>query len=241
MLRALPALLLLALALGAQPAAAAPVRILFVGDEILDAGDIPARLASLAKAMGREAEVESISLPSYTLGDQWRDGRALEALRKGWTYVVLEQAAAVGADERSQLAASTRRFAERIRAQGAKPALFMTWPPEEQARYFPEAIASARAAAEASGVMLVPAAEAWLRVLSKDRHAGLYSGGARPSSRGGDLAVLTLWFTFFPAGPRDFDDAYVARLGEALTIEPGRREPWIDAATRAVDEPLSLK
>ena len=235
------AAVVLACLLAAFPARAEPTRVLFVGNELIDRTDIPGRLARLAKTMGRDAQVESVAFDGHTLEDHWRDPRTQEALKKKWDYVVLQQGPSALPLERQELLEYAKKFAGPIRAAGAKPALLMTWPTSERQREFPMTIASYRAAAQAADAVLIPAGEAWLRVLSKDRRAQLYSGRDNASSLGGDLTVLSTWFALFPAGPREFTDDYVAKVARALDIDGDRKEAWVDAATRSIDEPLPLR
>jgi hypothetical protein len=240
MARFLAAFLVACLA-AALPARADPTRVLIVGNEIVERAQIPARLAQLAKDMGREATVESVAFDGFSLADHWRDPRTQEALKKKWDYVVLQQGPSALPLERQELLEYVKKFAGPIRAAGARPALLMTWPASDRQREFPLAIAAWRAAAQAADAVLVPAGEAWLRILSKDRRSPLYSGRENASSVGGDLVVLTLWFALFPAGPREFTDDYVARVAKALDIDADRKEAWVDAATRSIDEPLALR
>ncbi|HEX3098606.1 MAG TPA: hypothetical protein VHQ02_12870 [Usitatibacter sp.] len=238
MLRGLVAAFLLLIAsVGAH---GAPTRVLFVGNELLESAGIPGRLGELAKSMGKDARVEAVLVPGRTLADHWADPRVREQIAKGWDHVVLQQGPSAFPTERAQLAADVRRFAVAVRAAGAKPALLMAWPRSDRRSEFPAAILSARAAAQ-GGVAVIPVAETWLRTLSADARAVLYAGPVNASPLGADLAVLTAWFVLFPAGPQEFDDAYVARLGRALDIEPSRIEGYVDAATRAIDEPLAVK
>jgi len=233
--------LLLGCLLAALPARAEPARVLFVGNELIDRAEIPARLARLAQAMGRDVQVEALAFEGHTLSDHWRDPRTQEALKKKWDYVVLQQGPSALPLERQELLEYATKLAGPIRATGARPALLMTWPASDRQREFPMTIASYRAAAQAIDAVLIPAGEAWLRILSKDRRAPLYSGRDNASSVGGDLVVLTAWFALFPAGPREFTDDYVAKVARALAIDPERKEAWVDAATRSIDEPLALR
>ena len=221
-------------------ATAEPQRILFVGDELLDVSDIAPQFAALAKAMGRDVQVEVVSKPKYTLEQHLADEGTQATLAKGWSYVVMEQTPALTPEDSARLEASARRLAQRAWASSSHPALLMTWPPLTSWRAFPEAITSARSAAEKADAVLVPAAEAWMRAMSNDKNAGLYSGGVRPSARGNELTLLTLWFSLYPAGPQEFNQDYVTRLCRALGIEQLRREAWVDFATRAIDEPLAF-
>ena len=216
------------------------MRVLFIGNELVANAGIPERLGHVAKAMGREAQVESFTVAGRTLADHWADPRVRAEIAKGWDHVVLQQGPSAFPAERAQLAADAQRFAAPIRAAGARPALLMAWPRSDRRSEFPAAIASSRAAGQAAGAAVIPVAEAWLRILSKDPRAELYAGAASASPLGADLAVLTAWFALFPAGPQEFDDAYLARLGRALDMDSARTERLVDAATRAIDEPLRL-
>lgn len=84
-------------------------RILFVGNSLTAATDIPARLEKLAKAMGKNVIADSVTFNGYSLEDHWRDGRALAAIRKGWEIVVLQQGTSSHADSREQLVEYARR------------------------------------------------------------------------------------------------------------------------------------
>jgi len=235
------ALLLLGLAAGAQPTGQKPTRVLFIGNGLTASTDVPGRLAKLAAAMGRSAIVESVTADDHGLEDHWRDGRAAAAIRKGWDVVVLQQGSSMDAQSRAQLVDYSRRFAEPIRAAGARPALFMVWPPAERMRDFAEVIKSYRAAASAVDGILLPAGEAWLRAISADRRIRLYTGSVSPSTLGSDLAVLTIYLSLFPAGHQEFDEAFVAKAARALGLPGDRRDLVFDAATRAIDEPMALE
>jgi hypothetical protein len=236
------ALLMWALSLAhAQSQTGKPQRILFVGNSLTAATDIPARFEKLARAMGKNVAADSVTFNGYSLEDHWRDGRALAAIRKGWDVVVLQQGPSSQAEGREHLVDFARRFDREIRAAGAKPALYMVWPISDRPKEFPAVIESYRAAARAVDGTLLPAGEAWLRVMSKDKRARLYGDGIHPSSLGSDLTVLTIYLALFPAGPTEFDEKYVAKISEELGIDSSRRDLYFDAATRAIDEPLSLK
>ncbi len=239
-MRALLVLIMMAVLGMAQAAPAAPTRILFIGNSLTSAGDIPGRLQKLATAMGKDVRVESVTHNGYSLEDHWRDGRAMEAIRKGWDIVVLQQGTSAHEDARQQLIDYSRRFARAARAAGATPAIFMVWPEKDRPRDFEACIRAHRDAAHEVKGTLVPAGEAWLRALTLDRKLHLYGDVIHPAGLGADLVVLTAWFTFFPAGEREFDEAYVAKAARALQIPADRRDQLFDAATRAVDEPLRI-
>ena len=218
-----------------------PVRVLFVGNSLVALAEIPTRLQLLARHMGREVAVDSVTASDFSLEDHRRDGRAMARIAEGWDFVVLQQGPSSRPDNRKRLLEEARRFGEAARAAGAKPVLFAAWPDQDHPQDFPATIASYRGAAEQLDALLIPAAEAWLRVLAKDRRARLYSDGLHASAVGGDLALLTTWFTLFPAGPQEFDDAYLDKIAAHLRMARSTRDTLFDAATRAVDEPMVLK
>ena len=223
----------------AQETPSKPTKILFIGNSLTYTLDTPARLVKLAKAMGRDVVARSQAYPNFSLEDHWVDGRALAEIRKGgWDVVVLQQGSSESPDS---LAKSVKQFAGPVREAGAKLALFMPWVPQDRARTFPDNIAAHRAVAESSGAILIPVGEAWLRALSKDRRLKLYGDLVHQASLGSDLAVLTTYLTLFPAGPQEFTEEYVARAAKALDLPADRRDALFDAATLAIDEPMTLK
>lgn len=229
-------------ALAQDKPAAKPTRVLFVGNSLTYWTDLPNRIAGVAKATGRAVEVGSVAYPSFSLEDHWHDGRALAEIRKGgWDIVVLQQGTSAHEDGRAQLIEYARKFAVPIRATGAKPAIYMVWPLADRPRDFPATIQSHRLAAQAIDATLLPAGEAWFRVLAKEPRTRLYSDGIHPSSLGSDVTALAIYFALFPAGPQEFDEAYVAKVAKALEMDPERRDLFIDAATRAIDEPMPIR
>lgn len=219
------AVLLQCIAVGAMAQAAA-TRVLIVGGSMVE--DLPARLAKVAAATGRTVRAEAAA----ALDD--------EAMRGGWDIVVMQHDVPVP-ERRAAFAQDVKRFAETVRSKGAKPALFMSWPRADRAGLFRETIAAHREAAQANGAILVPAAEAWLRALADDPKLKLYAGDSTQAAPlGNDLATLTLFFALFPAGPREFDEAYIAKIARALETPAATRDLLMDAATRAIDEPMPL-
>ena len=223
------------------PGIGKPLRVLFIGNSLTYTTDIPQRVAGVVEATGRKSVVESVSFPSYSLEDHWHDGRALQAIRKGWDVVVLQQGSSGQEAGRRELIEYAKRFAGPIREAGAKPAIYMVWPLVDRPREFPDVMLSHRLAAKEIDAILIPAGEAWYRALSKEPRLKLYSDGIHPSSFGSDLATLTIFLSLFPAGPQEFTEAYVEKVGRALEIPKERRDAFFDAATLAIDSPIAIK
>ena len=80
--------LLLAAALAGQPN---PVRILFIGNSLTYANDLPAQVCAMAASAGRRAVCESVANPDFGLEEHWHEGTARRVIARGWDVVVLQQ------------------------------------------------------------------------------------------------------------------------------------------------------
>ncbi len=138
-------LLLLALAPAAaraQPASpaaeAGPIRVLFVGNSLTYANNMPRILAAIAASQpgGPAIETVTYALPGAELDDLWDDGNAAEALRNGdFDVVVLQELGGLpmcflharpDSGCRRSVAAH-RNFIQLATERDARVLLFMTW------------------------------------------------------------------------------------------------------------------
>ncbi|MGH9886593.1 MAG: hypothetical protein ACREBE_13745, partial [bacterium] len=112
----------------------------------------------------------------------------------GWEFVVLQQGPTPPGICRDSLILWTKLFDSRIRAAGARTAVFMAWPYQGPLVWFDDIEASfAQAAAEVGGA-LFPVAEAWRSALRTDPSIPLYSpDGFHPSPTGTFLAALEIY------------------------------------------------
>ena len=77
-------LLLAAALLVTQPN---PVRILFIGNSLTYANDLPAMVCALARSAGRPATCEGVAKPDYGLEEHWNEKEARQAIARGWDVV----------------------------------------------------------------------------------------------------------------------------------------------------------
>jgi hypothetical protein len=214
-----------ALLLGAAPAAGAtagppalpaPARVLFVGNSLTYANDLPRRVEELAAAAGRAVETRAVAYADRSLEDHWTAGEAKRLLaRGGWTFVVLQQGPSALPESRALLVDYARKFAGPVRAAGAVPALYMVWPARARAADFDRVSASYRAAAEAIGGALLPAGDAWRAVWRSDPQAELYGpDGFHPSPLGTYVAALVVCQRLLGISPVGLPAPRGARLPE---------------------------
>ncbi len=138
-------LLLAAALLATQPN---PTRILFIGNSLTYANDLPAMVCALARSAGRQAICESVAKPDFGLEEHWNDREARRAIARGWDVVVLQQGPSALPESRRLLIAYTRRFDAEIKKAGARTALYMVWPSRARRGDFPGVSQSYAAAAK---------------------------------------------------------------------------------------------
>lgn len=178
------------------PEDGAAIRVLFIGNSLTYANDLPGLVAAVARAVGGPPiSTRTVGFPNYSLEDHWNRGNALAAIDEGgWDYVVLQQGPSSLPESRAHLVHWSERFGERIRAAGATPVLYMVWPSSDRIAFFDAVRESYRAGAEAAAGEFVPAGEAWRAAWEEDPGLALYSGdGFHPSLTGSVLAAFTFY------------------------------------------------
>jgi hypothetical protein len=200
----LPRALLASLALAAcagnvSPTAASSDRpaVLFIGNSLTESNDLAGRVRAIASENGLRIDTDDVTAGGASLEDHWAAGRVQRVIAgRRWAYVVMQQGPSTLPASRANLVEWTQRYAEAIRAAGGQPALLMVWPLPGQTT---EAVAASyRAAAEATGAVLIPAGEEWARARGADPSLVLTVGdGFHPSRAGTELAARTVVCTLF--------------------------------------------
>lgn len=173
------------------------LRVLFIGNSLTYANDLPDMLVRFAESTGGSLriEVRDVSNGNYALEDHWLNTRTTDAVDEGgWDVVVLQQGPSSLPENQANLRYWAARFANRIRAQGGRPALFMVWPDDTRLAFFDAVRQSYTAAADTANADLYPAGEAWRAAWREDPTIPLYdSDGYHPAFLGSYLAALTIY------------------------------------------------
>lgn len=191
---------------GRATEAAEPLRILFVGNSLTTANDLPATVAAMpCLADGRTLEIATVVAPDTSLADHLARGEVITRLRRErWHLVVLQQGPSALEESRTQLLASVGQLAPLIRAAGARPAMFMVWPSMERLGDRDRVSESYRLAAQAVNAVLFPVGDAWRAALARDPGLPLYGNdGFHPSPLGSDLAALVICAAIGNRAPAD--------------------------------------
>jgi hypothetical protein len=173
-----------------------PFRILFIGNSLTAANNLPAMVEALGRAQGTVAlQTTAVTAGNFSLEDHWKQGPARAAIAKGgWSVVVLQQGPSALPESRVLLRDYTKRFAADARKAGARTALYMVWPSQARARDFDDVSKSYALAAQDVDGLLLPAGDAWREAWRLDASLALYgSDGFHPSGLGSYLAALAVW------------------------------------------------
>jgi len=172
----------------------AALRVLFIGNSLTAANDLPGMVEAMGRAAGVEVRCAAVAKPNFSLEDHWNDGEARRAIaRGGWSYVVLQQGPSALPESRVLLHEYARRFDGEIRRAKARPALFMVWPSDARRGDRDGVSRSYTGAAALIGGELFPVGEAWRAAWRRDPGLALYGpDGFHPSRLGSSLAALVI-------------------------------------------------
>jgi hypothetical protein len=194
-----------AVLLALSQSAPAPARVLFIGNSLTLANDVPAMVCALARSTGRKVVCETVATPGFGLEEHWQDGEARRAIARGWDVVILQQGPSAQRESRVVLLDYARRFDAEIKKAGARTAFYMVWPSRQRRGDFPAVSQSYAAAAKAVDGVLMPAGDAWLAAWKIDARLPLYGAdGFHPSPSGSYLAAMVIYRQLFgrvPATP----------------------------------------
>ena len=208
----------------ARPNGVEPIRILFIGNSLTAANNLPAIVESLGRAKGGQTiETLAVTANNFSLEDHWNQGNARAIIAKGgWSVVVLQQGPSALPESRVFLRDYTKRFAAEARKSGARTALYMVWPSKARSRDFDDVSESYALAARDVDGLLLPAGDAWREAWRRDSTLALYGDdGFHPSPMGSYLAALAIWrgLSAQPVlglpGPRDIATGTLRLLQES--------------------------
>jgi hypothetical protein len=209
--------------------------VLFVGNSLTYANDLPEMVRALALASGETLRVGMVANPDWSLEDHWNGGDARSAIRRGWDVVVLQQGPSSLPESRTLLIDYARRFAGEIRAAGARPALYAVWPSLSRFGDFDRASESYRLAAEAVDGTLLPAGEVWRAAWRADPDLQLYAAdGLHPSVAGTYAAALVIYAGLLHRSPVGSPSTLTLRTGAVVRIDPAQAEVLQRAAEAAI-------
>jgi hypothetical protein len=180
----------------AEPDTDPTLRILFIGNSLTYANDLPATVQRLGRSdPSRAVVVSSVAFGNYSLEDHWNQGDAQRAIASArWDFVVMQQGPSALPESRVLLIDYATRFAGEIRKIGGRPAMYMVWPGLDREAEWSAVSASYAAAAVAVNGLLLPAGEALRAVRAASPSMPLFEGdGFHPSEAGTYGVALVIY------------------------------------------------
>ena len=229
----------LVIAVGVRADAAAPqqVRVLFLGNSLTATNDLPATVEAFARTANRiRVETRMVAPGGVNLEDHWNFTGARQALEDGpWDVVVLQQGPSALPESQVDLRTWAQRWADEIRAHGAKPALLTVWPESYRQWALRDVIRSYGGAAYASHAAVFPAGVAWQRAWNRNPRLPLYGpDGFHPTTTGSYLAALTIYAGLTGASPVGLPRTLRLRNGRTLDLDAAVTFTLQSAAEEAV-------
>jgi hypothetical protein len=220
---------------GARETAGRSLRVLFVGNSLTAANDLPLMVQALAQAAGESLHVESVILGGADLEDHWLDGGAALAISGArWDVVVLQQGPSSLPESRVHLRKWSKTYAGLIRKSGGRTALYMVWPGLERDAFFDDVRESySLAAYDVSGIFF-PSGEAFRAAWRRDPKAPLYdSDDFHPSVAGTYAAALSIYGVLYRRDPQGLPAQLQLSNGQVVVIPQDLAALLQDAATEA--------
>jgi hypothetical protein len=171
--------------------------VLFIGNSLTYANDLPGLVSDLAASVGDTIRVLSVAQANFAVIDPALGlSNAVDVIKsQKWDMVVLQQGPTTVGVNRDTLIIATKMLDPLVKAQGGVTAQLMTWPQSSQPQLFPAVLASSQAAAKSvSNGVLIPAGEAWRAALEENSTLPLYGGdGYHPALLGTYLTALVVY------------------------------------------------
>ncbi|MES2304870.1 MAG: hypothetical protein V4558_05155 [Gemmatimonadota bacterium] len=188
------------------------VRLLFIGNSLTYAYNIPGLVKQMSTAAGLiEPYTVSATYPDYALEDHWVSGTARSDITQRFDRVIMQQGPSTLPESGVALTQWTSTWSDEARKYGARPGLYVVWPP--RGGDLAAGIANHEAAAAAANAALYPVAHAWREAWSVDPAMPLYGPDQfHPSQHGSWLAALIITAMVHDRPVGDFPNLFPAQI-----------------------------
>jgi hypothetical protein len=178
------------------------------------------------------------AFPDYALYDHWSDGTAVKAIDgTKWNVVILQQGSSALDESRVLLRDWTKKFDEKIKAAGARTAMYAVWPQANRQFDFDRVNESYTLAATDVGGMLFPVGEAWRAAWRRDANMALYSSdGLHPTVAGSYVGGLVITSMLLDKSPVGMPARLTLRNGATVTIPAAQATILQQAAAEAIEK-----
>lgn len=214
-----------------------PKRILFIGNSLTAANQMPALLVALAES-AKVSPLPTADLdwhPDFALIDHWSIGEPQPLITKGkYSVVVMQQGPSSVEVNRDTLRLAAKLFAPLIRAAGGVPAMLAVWPTSNRLVDFDRATESYQIAAADVGGMMIPSGEVWRAAWRRNPALAFYSSdGLHPSTLGSYAMALSLFGILYDRSVVGLPSSLRLLDGSNLSIDPATAKLIQESADEA--------
>lgn len=165
--------------------------ILFIGNSLTYANDLPALVRKEAKTRGIKINTEMVAFANYAIEDHWNDGNVQKLITsKKYQYVILQQGPSSQTPGRNMLIESGKEFSALREANETKLCFFMVWPALKYYQTFDGVIQNYSDAASINNALLLPVGLYWKRYFDRTKDFSYYSPDRfHPSVKGSKVAA----------------------------------------------------
>ena len=212
-------------------------KILFIGNSLTAANDMPAMVVALAESahVSPAPSVDVFWQPDYALIDHWNDGVVQHLIADGkYDVVVLQQGPSSVEVNRDTLRLAAGLFATKIRAAGGIPALYNVWPTINRQQDFDRATQSYQLAAADVKGMMFPGGEVWRAAWKRDAALPFYSAdGLHPSALGSYAVAVSIVGVLYDRSAVGLPAAFRTAAGGSFQFDATTARIVQDAADEA--------
>ena len=225
-----------------------PISILFIGNSLTQNGDsdLPEMLRSLAATTGRAPtlEIDAVAEGGQTLLGHYSGGVALQKLRsRDWDFVVLQEQSArpYFPDLQQGFYEGCRTWAKEIRAQGAIPIFYMTWPRDTTAANQPLLTKPFVYVTADQGGECVPAGMAFQRCWTGSPQYQLcFPGDYHPTTTGMYIVACSFYAWIYDIDPRGLPGQVSVHGKQVVDLPPAQANELQTYAALAIQDVKKL-
>ena len=177
-----------------------PIRVLFIGDSLTMANNLPKVVAGMAAAVKVPAmTLDSVLIGGTTLQMFWNQGTALRKIRQGkFDYVVLQEQSMMPIIAPGVFLRYARLFDREIRKAGGTTVFFLTWAHQDLPATQDQLNQAYRTAQRlCPGSLLAPAGLAFQLSAAANPNLNLYADAVHPNGAGTYLASAVIYATLY--------------------------------------------
>lgn len=176
------------------PADKKPISILFLGNSLTYANDLPGLVEALALENGMPMRTQMIAKPNYALVDHLAEGQIQSALKNKFDYLVIQQGPSSQEEGRQMLLDASQQLKMLCDPHGTKLVVYMVWPAHINYSTFDGVIKNYTDAAVKANALLIPAGKKWKEHIDQTKDLSYYDSDLfHPSPKGSQMVAQLIY------------------------------------------------